>query len=125
MSTKENNRPAQECTAQLLGVLALCVVLSVGGEEGARSESVRIHAPAAGALLDGETRHALEYEIKPGAGSHHVHLYVDDIEVAILRRLKGSHLLELKRGPHEICVKAVNAKHVPIGAESCIHVSVR
>lgn len=87
---------------------------------------MRIHAPVAGAFLDAKTRHKLEYEIKPSAGGHHVHVYVDDIEVAILRQLKGSYdLPKLKLGRSEICVKVVNAKHVPIGVESCIHVNVR
>lgn len=95
-----------------------------GGEAG--GGPVRIYAPVAGAVLDAGIRHKLEYELQAGTRGHHVHLYVDDIEVAILRELKGSHLLpKLKPGRGEICVKAVNAKHVPIGVESCIHVSVR
>ena len=113
------------CVARLFGLLLLCAPWPATGED-ARSEPVRIHAPAAGAFLDAKTHHRLAYEIKPGTGGHHVHVYVDDIEVAILRQLKGSYLLpRLKPGRREICVKVVNAKHVPTGVESCVHVSVR
>lgn len=87
--------------------------------------SVTIQSPAEGATLDALDENRLVYEVDPGPRGDHVHVYVDNKEVGILRKLKGSYLLEsLATGKHNICVKVVNKAHVPIGVEKCVGVSV-
>jgi len=87
--------------------------------------SVNIQSPANGATLDALEENRLVYEVVPGPRGDHVHLYVDNQEVAILRKLKGSYLLDsLATGKRTICVKVVNKAHVPIGLEKCIQVTV-
>lgn len=67
----------------------------------------------------------LVYEVEPGPRGDHVHVYVDDKEVGILRQLKGSYALEtLSPGRHTICVKVVNKAHTPIGVQDCVSASV-
>ncbi|MHB8760639.1 MAG: hypothetical protein ACYC5S_10995, partial [Thiobacillus sp.] len=68
----------------------------------------------------------LVYSVDPGPRGDHVHVYVDDREVGILRQLKGSYLLEsMASGQRDICVKVVNKAHVPIGIQDCVKVTVK
>jgi hypothetical protein len=87
---------------------------------------VQITSPADGATLDAMNENRLAYDVDPGPRGDHVHVYVDNKEVGILRKLKGSHLLEsLDAGKRSLCVKVVNKAHVPIGLEKCIQVTVK
>lgn len=92
----------------------------------AQQGSVHILAPADGAQLDAFDANPIRYEVVPGPNGDHVHLYVDDREVAILRKLQGSYTPEtLAPGRHTLCIKVVNKAHVPIGVQQCITVDVR
>lgn len=87
---------------------------------------VVITAPKEGATLDAMAENQLVYEVEPGPRGDHVHVYVDNREVGILRKLKGSYLLEtLSPGKRSICVKVVNKAHVPVGIEQCVGVTVK
>lgn len=102
-----------------LGLFAACpsLVLAQG--------SVKIQSPANGATLDALDENRLVYEVDPGPRGDHVHVYVDNKEVGILRKLKGGYLLEsMATGKRNICVKVVNKAHVPIGLEKCVQVTV-
>jgi hypothetical protein len=106
----------------LLPVFALFAGTAAGATEG----SVTIHSPADGASLDVMEQNKVEYEVEPGPRGDHVHFYVDDEEVAILRQLKGSYTLEsLTPGQHDLCIKVVNKNHTPIGVEECIKVMLQ
>lgn len=108
-----------------LATLALGLFLaipSVGFGQG----KVLITSPADGATLDALDENRLVYEVDPGPRGDHVHIYVDNKEVGILRKLKGSYLLEtLSSGKRNICIKVVNKAHVPVGIEQCIQVTVK
>ena len=87
--------------------------------------SVTISSPADGSKLSRTAQTKINYEVVPGPKGDHTHIYVDDEEVGVLRRLKGSYTLEsLAPGKHEICIKIVNKGHTPIGVQRCIKVSV-
>jgi len=87
---------------------------------------VTITSPADGATLDAMDENRVVYEVETGPRGDHAHLYVDNKEVAILRKLKGSYPLEtLSSGKHSLCVKVVNKAHVPIGIGQCIQVTVK
>jgi hypothetical protein len=87
---------------------------------------VTITAPAQGATLDAMDENQLVYEVDPGPRGDHVHVYVDDKEVGILRKLKGSYTLEtLSSGKRDICIKVVNKAHVPVGIEQCVQVTMK
>lgn len=86
---------------------------------------VRITEPADRARLDAMAQNRLVYKVEPGPRGDHVHVYVDDKEVGILRQRKGSYTLEtLPPGPHRLCVKIVNKAHTPIRVEDCVKVVV-
>jgi hypothetical protein len=104
---------------------ALLVSLCFGCAAYAQTGSVKITSPADGAKLDAFEQNRVNYEVVPGPKADHVHMYVDNKEVAILRELKGSYTLEtLSPGKHDLCIKVVNKAHVPIGVEQCIKVQV-
>lgn len=87
---------------------------------------VAITSPADGATLDAMAENRLVYEVDPGPRGDHVHVYVDDKEVGILRQLKGSYLLDAPSpGKHDLCVKVVNKAHVPVGVDKCVQVTVK
>lgn len=90
----------------------------------AETASVKIASPVDGAKLDVMAQTKIVYEVSPGPGGDHTHLYVDGKEVAVLRQLKGSHAMEtLSPGKHDICIKVVNKGHTPIGVEQCVKVT--
>ena len=59
---------------------------------------VMITSPAEGATLDALDENRLVYEVDPGPRGDHVHVYIDDKEVGILRKLKGTHAARQLRG---------------------------
>lgn len=87
---------------------------------------VTITSPADGVTVDALDEQRLIYEVDPGPRGDHVHVYLDGKEIGILRKLKGSYLLETPSpGKHDICIKVVNKAHVPVGIEQCIKVTVK
>lgn len=110
---------------RFLASLALGLILAIPSTGFAQGR-VRITSPANGATLDSMDENRLAYEVETGPRGDHAHLYVDNKEVAILRKLKGSYPLEtLSSGKRSLCVKVVNKAHVPIGIGQCIQVTVK
>jgi hypothetical protein len=108
-----------------LATLALGLFLSIPSISLGQGK-VLITSPADGATLDAMDENRLVYAVDPGPRGDHVHVYVDNKEVGILRKLKGDYLLEtLSSGKRNICVKVVNKAHVPVGIEQCIKVTVK
>lgn len=91
----------------------------------AAEPQVTISSPSEGATLDVMEQNQLAYSVTPGPRGDHVHVYVDDQEIDILRSLEGSYTLPtLEPGQRNICIKVVNKAHVPIGVENCVNVAV-
>lgn len=102
------------------------VMLMAAPVAGLAQGKALIISPADGATLDGMDENRVTYEVAYGPRGDHAHLYVDNKEVAILRKNKGSYLLETPSpGKHSLCVKVVNKAHVPIGIEHCIEIMVK
>lgn len=111
---------AQRLCIALIGLL-FCILPA-----GAEDSLATILSPADGAKLEAKHTYKLEYEVKPTAKADHVHLFVDGDEAAMAHKLKGSFKLEpLKPGDRKVCVSPVNKNHTPIGAQTCIMVTVR
>lgn len=105
--------------------LLLILGLSTATVAMADEPSVTITSPGDGARLDAMKQHQLVYEVVPGPRRGHVHVYIDNVEVDILRELTGSYTLpSIGTGEHDICVRVVNKAHVPIGIEDCVKVSM-
>lgn len=109
-----------------LGLLLAFPATGLGLGNAQAQGKVQITSPADGATLDAMDENKLVYEVDPGPRGDHVHVYVDDKEVGILRALKGSYLLEaMPSGKRDLCVKVVNKAHVPVGIEQCVQVTVK
>jgi len=118
---KERNVNARHFITTL-GLMFFVAAPSLGLAQG----KAVITSPADGATLDGMDENRVAYDVVYGPRGDHAHLYVDNKEVAILRKPKGSYLLEtLSSGKHDLCVKVVNKAHVPTGIEQCIQVTVK
>lgn len=110
-----------------LGMTSLLLVLGLNAAQVTLADepSVTIKSPDDGAKLDVMEQHQLVYEVVPGPRGDHVHVYIDDVEVDILRELEGSYTLpSIDTGEHDLCIRVVNKAHVPIGIEGCITVSM-
>lgn len=91
----------------------------------AADASISISTPPDGAKISRKSKIEVSYEVAPGQSGDHVHLYVDDKEAVVLRKLKGNHTIEsLDPGKHAICIKIVNKGHAPIGVQACTNFSV-
>ncbi|MDO8369435.1 MAG: hypothetical protein Q7S71_01755 [Candidatus Nitrotoga sp.] len=91
----------------------------------AADASVTISSPIDGAKISRKSKIEVSYEIMPGQNGDHVHLYVDDKEAVVIRKLKGNHIVEpLDPGKHAICIKIVNKGHTPIGVQACTNINV-
>lgn len=109
----------------LLATMALGLSLAIPAAAQGQGK-VTITAPLDGAILDSMTENHLVYEVDPGSRGDHVHVYADDQEIGILRKLKGSYSLTgLSMGKRDICIKVVNKAHVPVGIEQCVQVTVK
>lgn len=110
----------------LIGKLGLVLLMAAPAAALAQQGKALIISPVDGATLDGMDENRITYEVAYGPRGDHAHLYVDNKEVAILRKAKGSYPLETPSpGKHSLCVKVVNKAHVPIGIEHCIQVTVK
>lgn len=112
----------------MLKLKLLAVLLAVGCYAPlvfAAPASVLISSPLHGVKLDPKVRCRVYYELKLGPKGDHAHLYLDNKQVAELRRVKDSYTLSsLELGEHEICIKIVSKGHKPIGVQQCNKVSV-
>jgi hypothetical protein len=110
---------------QYLSALALGLTLAIPATSVGEEGKAQIISPLDGAILDAMNQNQVAYEVSWGPRGDHSHLYVDNKEVAILRKLKGSYPLDtLSPGKHSLCLKVVNKGHVPIGIDHCIKVTV-
>lgn len=91
----------------------------------AADPSVTISSPPDGANFSKKSKIEVSYEVVPGPKGDHVHLYIDDKEAVVLRKLKGNHTVDsLDPGKHAICIKIVNKGHTPIGVQACTNVNI-
>jgi hypothetical protein len=110
---------------RVLNSLAILLSLTFGVPLAlAADASVTISSPADNAKVSHTSKVDVSYEVAPGMSGDHVHLYVDEMEAVVLRKLKGVHTLDpLTTGKHTICIKIVNKGHTPIGTQACTHVN--
>ena len=74
----------------MLKPLLFVCALGLSGAVLAQDASVTISSPVDGAKVGTSEPVSVAYEVVPGPNGNHVHLYVDDSEIAVLRQLKGT-----------------------------------
>ncbi len=88
--------------------------------------SIKILSPANNAQLDAGEEYPLSYEVTPGPGGDHFHVWVDDQRGPGVHNSKGKYTLpKLSPGAHVITIKVVDKGHVPTGPQQSIRVTAK
>jgi hypothetical protein len=94
------------------------------GQALAADGKIIISAPANGATLSAKNKITVTYDAVLGAEGDHLHLYVDDKRIDVLRQIKGSTEMDaLLPGKHHICLTVNTKSHAATGVESCVDVT--
>jgi hypothetical protein len=110
-------------------ILGLAVVLGVmqGSIALAKDAAVvKILSPANNAQVDAGETYPLSYEVTPGPGGNHFHVWVDNERGPGVHDSKGTYTLpKLSPGAHVITIKVVDKGHVPTGPAKSINVTAK
>ncbi|MEO8505035.1 MAG: hypothetical protein ABI609_14140 [Acidobacteriota bacterium] len=88
--------------------------------------SIKIVSPKDHEQLEADETYQLEYEVDPGPGGDHFHVWVDQDRGPGIHDQKGKYTLpKMAPGEHVITLKVVDKGHVPTGPEQSIHVVVK
>lgn len=107
--------------------LLIPLVLALAtGQALAADGKITINSPANGAMVSTTAKLPVSYEAELGPKGDHLHIYVDDKRIDVLRQLKGSTELEvLKPGKHKICLTENTKWHMSTGLETCVEVTAQ
>ena len=106
----------------LLPAIALSLVASLAK---AGTISMKILAPEDHARIEAREELRLLYEVIPGPGGDHFHVWVDGKRGPGVHDTKGAYVLpKLSSGEHVITIKVVDKAHIPIGSQQSITVTV-
>jgi len=85
--------------------------------------SIKILSPEDNGHIDAGEEYGLQYEVTPGPGGDHFHVWVDDDRGPGVHDTKGTYKLpKLSAGKHTITIKVVDKDHVPTGPQKSITV---
>lgn len=88
--------------------------------------SIKILSPKDHEQLEADETYQLEYEVDPGPGGDHFHVWVDKDRGPGVHDQKGKYTLpKMTPGEHVLTIKVVDKGHVPTGPELSIHVVVK
>ncbi|MBF0634133.1 MAG: hypothetical protein HQK85_05735 [Nitrospinae bacterium] len=94
---------------------------SIAAVEGA---NIMIVSPANGARIKAGVESKLAYEVMPGKGGDHFHVWVDDAKGPSIRETKGVYTLpRLSPGDHVISIRIVAKDHSLTGPMRSIKVT--
>jgi len=105
-------------------MLGLLVSLAIFGQAYAVDGSITISSPADGATVSSKSKVSISYAAVLGPTGDHLHLYVDNKRVDVLREIKGSTEIDaLSAGKHHVCLTVNTSSHAPTGVETCVDVT--
>jgi hypothetical protein len=114
---------ATACVALLICTFGL---LALPASALAEEASIKILSPGDGAQLDAGEEYPLQYEVVPGPGGDHFHVWVDSERGPGIHTAKGTYTLpKMTAGEHVITIKVVDKGHVPTGPQKSIKVRVK
>ncbi len=91
--------------------------------------SITILSPKAGAVLQSGAESKLDYNVRLSPDGSHLHVYVDDGNPIIVRKVSGCPcsmaLPALSPGKHNIVIKESTAGHSPTGVEASVAVTAK
>lgn len=96
----------------------------VCGQALAAEGKITINSPANGTMVSAIKKVPVSYEAMLSPKGDHLHLYVDDKRIDVLRQLKGNTELDaLAPGKHKICISENTKSHMATGVEGCVDVT--
>jgi hypothetical protein len=102
------------------------ILALVTGQVLAAEGSIAINSPANGTIIGATMKIPVNYEAMLSDKGDHLHLYVDDKRIDVLRQLKGTAVLDpLKPGKHKVCLTENTKWHMSTGLETCVEVMVQ
>ena len=115
-------------TSPRFALALLAFAISFGHAAGANAADparIEILSPKDHEHLEADETYQLEYQVDPGPGGDHFHVWVDDERGPGIHDRKGKYTLpKMTPGEHIITVKVVDKGHVPTGPQQSIHVHV-
>jgi hypothetical protein len=85
---------------------------------------ITISSPADNATVSQHSDVAITYEAVLGDDGDHLHLYLDDKRVDVVRALQGTASVGmLPAGKHRICLVVNTKSHVSTGVQGCVDVT--
>ena len=100
----------------LVAVFSLQAVLAIAEEA-----RIKIVSPADNERIEVGEEYQLVYEVTPGPGGDHFHVWVDGQRGPGVHDSKGVYTLpKFRFGEHDITIKVVDKGHVPTGPQQSI-----
>ena len=89
--------------------------------------SVKILSPAGNERLDAGEEYPLSYEVTPGPGGDHFHVWVDGQRGPGIHDSKGVYTLPKFStvGEHDVTIKVVDKGHIPTGPQKSIKLNAQ
>ncbi len=111
--------------------LAACAALLAGASLAAAAESgsITILSPHEGAVVSSGAAPTLEYNVHLSPNGSHLHVYVDDQNPIIVRKVSDCPcsvaLPALGPGKHVIVIKEASAAHSPTGVQGSVTITAK
>jgi hypothetical protein len=92
----------------------------------AEDGKVTFLSPQDGAEVSIDKPVTVSFEAVWGPKGNHLHLYLDDHRVDVIRQAKGSEDIRIaKPGKHEICLEIETSWHFSTGVRQCVTVTAK
>ncbi len=106
---------------------ALLFLLSVAPAWAEEEGKITILSPKDGAEVSVSKPVTVSFEAVWGPKGNHLHLYLDNHRVDVIRQAKGSEDIHnmLMVGKHEICLEIETSWHFSTGVKQCVTVTAR
>lgn len=103
-------------------LFSLLLIPPALAEEG----KVTLLSPLEGAEVSIDKPITVSFEAVWGPKGNHLHLYLDDHRVDVIRQNKGSEDIRIaKPGKHEICLEIESSWHFSTGVKQCVTVTAK
>ncbi len=106
---------------------ALLFLLSISPALAEEEGKITILSPKDGAEVSVDKPVMVSFEAVWGPKGNHLHLYLDDHRVDVIRQTKGSEDIHnmLMVGRHEICLEIETSWHISTGVRQCVTVTAK
>lgn len=102
--------------------ILLASSMAVAADEG----KITILSPAEGTVIHAGDTVKVEYAADMGPKGDHLHLYLDERRIDVLRQPKGTgEVRVLMAGAHQICLTINTSWHFSTGVKQCVNITAK